>query len=219
MRTEEARWIAARLAALDAVSPLIELGSADARYRRVTQPHIEALIHAPLRARGVRIVHVDAKQADGVDIAGDVFDPGMQTRLAALGARCVLCCNMFEHVPDPAALAAICDAVLMPGGYLIATVPRSYPFHADPIDTYFRPTPDEIVALFPGYASVDGAIIESDSFLGELRKRPALLGGALRSIAASAVLYRGWTASKRRVHRFAWALRPYRVSAVVLRKG
>ena len=27
------------------------------------------------------------------------------------------------------------------GGYLVVSVPHSYPFHADPIDTLFRPSP------------------------------------------------------------------------------
>jgi len=33
-------------------------------------------------------------------------------------------------------------------GYLVVSVPHSYPFHADPIDTLFRPAPDEVVTMF-----------------------------------------------------------------------
>ena len=67
----------------------------------------------------------------------------------------ILCCNIFEHVEDRARFASICHDALRPGGYLVVSVPYSYPYHTDPIDTYLRPTPEEIAAMFPGYALIE----------------------------------------------------------------
>ena len=69
--------------------------------------------------------------------------PG-QRRYAAL-----LCCNVLEHVRDPGEFARRCAMLVRPGGVIVVTVPRSYPHHADPIDTLYRPTPEEAAALFP----------------------------------------------------------------------
>ena len=74
----------------------------------------------------------------------------------AIHPKTVLCCNMFEHVDDRYKFASICDEVLSPGGYLLITVPHSYPYHLDPIDTMFRPSVDEIAKLFPYYELVEG---------------------------------------------------------------
>ena len=79
--------------------------------------------------------------------------------------RTVFCNNVLEHVPDPALFAQRCFDLLPPGGRLVVTVPRSYPHHRDPIDTMFRPTPDEICALIDApYERLDDEIIETGSY-------------------------------------------------------
>jgi hypothetical protein len=62
-------------------------------------------------------------------------------RLCRLEPKALLCCNLLEHVLDPERLALHCLELLPRGGLLFVTVPFSYPYHRDPIDTMYRPDP------------------------------------------------------------------------------
>ena len=214
MRPEEAEWIGGWLSKAGDISPLIELGSATQRFRTVEQPHIDSLIHARLRDRGVQIVHTDLKAGEGVDISGNIYDAGVRAKLKAVGARCVLCCNIFEHVEDRTGFAAICDDILLPGGQMIVSVPHSYPYHRDPIDTYYRPKPDEIACLFPGYSTLVAKCLKCGSYWNDLDGAATIV----KAIAKSAILRGGVDASKARAHRLLWLFRPYQVSVAALRK-
>src|SRR5262249_33975931 len=152
MLMSDATWLSETLARYGAeeLSPLINLGSSTRRFREQDQPHIHRLIFAPLKERGVRVVHCDLKAADGVDIAGDIFDDKVLAQLHATGARSLLCTHMFEHVRDREALARRILDILPKRGLFFVTVPKSYFHHADPLDTMFRPTPEELAGLFPG---------------------------------------------------------------------
>jgi hypothetical protein len=220
MRREEAEWIAATLAGLatEEISPLLEIASADLQYRTISQPHIEELVHRPLRARGVRMVHSDIKKGDGIDIAGDLYESSTQSRLAAVGARSILCCNTLPHVADPASFIAACDGLLAPGGWMVVTTPLSYPYTPDPIDRYFRPTPDQLALLFPGYKVVESATLVSDTHLAEVLRQPNPLRDLLSRIVRSLLLRGGVEATKVRMHRLLWLFRCYKISAVVLQK-
>ena len=220
MRKEEAAHVGA--VALDlagkGAQPVLNIGSSTAHFRSVEQPHIHAEIFGPLQRAGVRVIHSDLKEADGVDIAGDIFDPAVQRRLGSLHPRLLLACNLMEHL-EPKARATLPDAfdrILAPGGFILITVPHSYPLHFDPIDTYYRPSPTELRALFPAYRAVEARVIESSSYLPELR---SLAPRAKLRLAARALVpfYRPmqWLGL---VHRFLWIARPYKVSCVVLQK-
>ena len=67
MHVETAAWTRAALAGIDlpAGSRTLDIGSSTLHFRTVEQPHIEREVLAPLRARGARIVHLDAKPAPG----------------------------------------------------------------------------------------------------------------------------------------------------------
>ena len=219
MRTSEAEWLGSALAEIDAgeISPLIELGSSTRRFRQEIQPHIDKNIHAPLQTRGVKVVHSDIKAEDGVDVAGDIYDPKVRAQLRAVGANCVLCCNMFEHVIARQDLAQICDEILAPGGYLLVTVPHSYPLHLDPIDTYFRPSPEELATLFPSYRLLKGAVVEDCTYADDLSRDPRL-GSTLAKMVVRLFLFRGMRSWTARNHRLLWLWRRYKIAAVVLRK-
>lgn len=215
MRVEEAAWIGRHAMG----SPVLELASSTGHFRTVSQPHIDAMIHAPLRARGVTIVHADLKAAPGVDIVGDFTDPVVQAELIAVKAQTVLCCNLFEHVLDRDGLVELCDRVLQPGGLLIVTVPYSVPFHNDPIDTYFRPSPAEIAALFPDYKTETAEVVESTTFGQDLVRSGASLPlFVVKSIWRLIPIWRGWKTYQHMNHRLLWLFRPYKMSCVALRK-
>ncbi len=199
---------------------MIELGSSTERFRTVVQPHIEENIHAPLRHNRVKIIHVDQKNDPGIDISGDLFSSATQERIKRTGSRCILCCNIFEHVTDQKSFAALCDGLLLPGGYIFVTVPFSYPYRLDPIDTYFRPTPEEISALFPSYAIVNSIVLHEGTLLNEWLRHDwrYVLVEAVRTLYRPLYVHRGLREWKNRNHRLLWLFSEFKVSAVILRK-
>jgi hypothetical protein len=216
MRPEEAEYLGAWLSvkAPAELSPLIELGASTQAFHE-THPHVESNVLGPLAERGVRIIKTDLQPGPHIDVAGDIYDPAVQAKLKRVGAKCVLCCNIFEHVADRDTFACVCDEILSPGGTIIVSVPKSYPLHLDPIDTYYRPTPIEIARLFPGYAMLASEVVVSGTAWGDMQNPwldvPKVIWRAL-------LLQGGADATKARLHRLLWFFRRYQISIAVLQK-
>jgi hypothetical protein len=218
MRRQEAAWIGEKLRALEGERVVLNLGSGSKRFREVSKPYIDREIFDPLARRGARVVHADLKSGEGIDISGDLFDPAVQARLRELRADAVLACNILEHLPRDSRerFAAVLDSLLPAGAVLVITVPYSYPYHADPIDTLYRPSPKELCAQFPGYEVLDACTIESESYGDEF-----VAGGPLRMARKLLRMLFPFVRPKRwlsHAHRMLWLFRPYVLSGVVLRK-
>jgi hypothetical protein len=221
VRAEEAKWIGTILAKFRPrdISPVIELGTTSRRFREETKPHIARNVHFPLEKRGVRIVTTDLFPNEGVDIAGDIFSKDVQEQLVRVRAKCILVCNIFEHVTDVQDFASVCDKLIEPSALAIVTVPYSYPYHLDPIDTLFRPSPAQIAALFPAYNVLESQIVTSTTYADDLRaSRTSILPVVANDIVRSALLRGGLQRTLARLHRMAWLLRPYSVSCVAMQK-
>jgi hypothetical protein len=225
MRTTEAAYIGARLQEIpiEDLSPVLNLGSSNEEFRTRTHPHVDREIFFPLVKRGARVIHADMKEDRGIDIVGDIYDAQFQERCRSLGPRTVVCCNILEHVVDPAGFARIVKALVPHNGYLVVSVPHSYPFHADPIDTLFRPTPAEVVSLFePELTPVVAQVLTDTTWLEDLGAHmPASqlpmffakdLAKALKELLSAQKRFR-------RLHRYLWLARPYKISIVILRRS
>ena len=218
MRTQEAAWIGQKLRALHEPRVVLNLGSGTKRFREVSKPYIDRDIFDPLVRAGARIVHADLKSGDGIDVSGDLFDPAVQARLRELRPDALLACNIMEHLPTDLRerFPAVIDSILAPGGVLVITVPYSYPYHADPIDTLYRPSPGELCALFPGYEVLEARTIASESYGDEF-----VAGGPARMVRKVLRMFFPFVRPKRwlsHAHRMLWLFRPYRLTGVVLRK-
>lgn len=212
----EAKWVVRALSDIDteALSPLLNVGSSDRRFREEIQPWIQASLFGPLEARGLRVVHSDLKQLDGVEVAGDLMDDAVFERLKAFEFKSLLCNNVLEHVLDPKGFVRRCQALVKDGGYVIVTVPNSYPHHRDPIDTMFRPTPEEVMALFQGAEIVRSEIIEPASYRDDVKRRPWII---LRQVVRAPFPFFGFTRWKRSMKKLYWLIFNYRVTCVVLK--
>lgn len=220
MLLDEARlmrqWIAN--IALHPGSICLNVGSSTREFREEVQPFIEREILAPLRARGCEIVNCDLKKEEGVDEEGDLLDPSFQQHLAAHRPHLVICSNLLEHLVDPVPFATACGAIVRPGGACLFTVPRSFPYHPDPLDTMFRPSPAEIANLLPAFEILDSAEIEAGSYRDDLGSGARAVGTLARqAIRALMPFYRPgrWYPA---VHKLLWLFRPYKVSLVLLRR-
>jgi hypothetical protein len=162
MLEKEALWIGQKLAQLpsESIAPVLNVGSATAAFREDSQPYIDRLIFAPLRQRNIKVEYTDLQSGPGVDLSGDLNDPDFFKQLIGRGYRSVLCCNLLEHVSDPRAICAKLEGLMPADGIIVVTVPHRFPYHPDPIDTMFRPTPAEIASLFPLCTVVHADVID-----------------------------------------------------------
>lgn len=222
MRPEEAEWIGGTLrkVGLHQLSPVLEIGASTDEFRTIRRPHIHKYIHGPLTKHGVSIITTDIKDAPGVDIVGDIYDPVIQERLRTVRPGCILCCNILEHVPDRSGFAKAVSDIASQSTRLLVTVPFSYPVHLDPIDTYFRPSPNEIAALFPGFEVEAADIVTSKSLSQEWMQEPLKL--PLRVTRQAFQLVKFWVGRELYAnlnHRVLWLFKPYKVSCVLLRRS
>jgi len=220
MRPEEAETLAGwvRELALPSGSVCLNIGSSTAHFREEEQPHINARFIAPLEAAGLRFVHCDMKAASGVDEVGDILDPRFRVTLKRHRARLLVCSNLLEHLTDPKAFALACGDLLVEGGYGLFTVPSSYPYHPDPIDTMLRPSPEELAAFLPGWTVMKARELKTGSYWQDLKKTGSPINRLARHAARVALpFYRPHT-WRTNASRLLWLFRPYRVSLALLKK-
>ena len=206
------------LLAAGEISPLLNLGSSTRAFREQAKPHIERELFGPLRAAGVAVVHSDLKRADGVDLAGDILDPAVRAGLKARGFRTLLIANMLEHVRDREAVTRACEEMIGPGGLILATVPASFPYHADPIDTGWRPAPDALAAAFTASDKLLAGTIQGRTFKEEIAARGSShlreFGRTLGFLLISPFRPKS---ARARLSRWRWYRRPYAVSLALVR--
>jgi hypothetical protein len=225
VRSNEAKHIEMLLASLatEAMNPCLNIGSSTAHYRTVEQPHVNAHVFQPLRERGVRIINLDMKEDEGVDLVGDVLDPAFQAKLATFHPRLVMCTNLLEHLTDPIAFSHACAGIVEPGGFLLVSGPYGYPYHPDPIDTLYRPGPDEIRRLFPGFTCLHEAIVPDGTYLDDLlgQNTPRQLTRLIAShvLKFPYLLLTDLERFKNRYHRYLWLFRQYEFSIVLLHRS
>jgi hypothetical protein len=155
MLYEEAQWVGKVLIEKTMEgNRILNLGSSTLYSRTITQPHIEQFIFGPLRDKKVEVVHSDITFDEGVDLQGDFTDPVFIAQLKKMQFDGVLCCNLLEHLEDRSLLIEVLKEIIPANGWLLLTVPKHYPYHLDPIDTMYRPTPQELCLLFPEFEPV-----------------------------------------------------------------
>jgi SAM-dependent methyltransferase len=197
------------------LSPLLNIGSSTRYFRETEQPWTERRLFAPLRALGVKVIHLDSRDGDGIDIRADVLSDADLPRIRALAVKSVLCCNILEHVRDPKALAARCIDIVGPGGLIFVTVPFSYPHHRDPIDTMFRPSPEALALLFRPAIMARGEILDvGESYRGHVKRRPWILLRHVFRFPFPFIRFRGWKRSMRKLY---WLLHNYRITGALFR--
>lgn len=205
------------LLAREGVSPLLNLGSSTREFRELAKPHIQRALFGPLAAAGIAVFHSDLKPADGVDLAGDILDPAVRSALKARGFRALLLSNVLEHVRDRAAVAAACEDIVGRGGLILATVPSSFPYHADPIDTGYRPSPAELAGVFAGSTPLLAEEVVGRTYREDMKARGSTLGKeAARTLLAALIAFARPKSFAAKAHRWRWYRRRYRVSVALV---
>ena len=82
-------------------------------------------------------------------LSPDIVGSALSLPVRSGAAESVLCNEVLEHLPDPAAAVREIHRVLQPGGRVYATVPFLWCLHYEPHD-YFRYTGHGLRAIFEG---------------------------------------------------------------------
>ncbi len=213
----EARWLYKQIAALpcEQVSPVLNIGSSTRHFREVEQPWTSQELFAPLRASGMHVIHLDFREGDGIDVRADILSDADVPQLKSLGANSILCCNLLEHVNEPKRVAERCLEIVQPGGFVFVTVPFSYPYHRDPIDTMYRPWPDELEVLFAPAKMLRGEILDvGESYRDKVKRRPWIL---LRHALRAPIPFIDNEKWKRSMAKLYWLKHNYEVTVAVFR--
>lgn len=193
------------------LSPLLNVGSSTRAFREKEQPWTEARLFAPLKERGVHLIHLDTKEGDGIDVRADLLSSADLPKIMAARPKAILCCNILEHVLVPGALARRCIEIVGPGGLIFVTVPRSYPHHRDPIDTMYRPDPTQLAALFQPAVMLKGeVVVVGPSYRQKVLRRPWLLLRHLLRMPFPFIGFQGW---KRSMAKLYWLTHDFQVTA------
>jgi len=218
MMVTDAKWLGSILPKFsnEELSPIINIGSSTRKFREHDQPHIHEYVFKPLQERGVKVIHTDLKDAEGVDISADIFDDEALEKLKACNAKAIICTHMFEHIEDKEGLVKRLMSILPEDGLFFITVPNSYHQHDDPIDTMYRPTPDELAELFCGQNVITKEILVDGTYWDKIRKRPiTLFFRHFFRFFIPFVSFKKWKRSMRKLY---WLFNHYKVSAIAGRK-
>jgi SAM-dependent methyltransferase len=230
MLFEEAKWVGDHLGTvLTAEQVILNLGSSTQYARTVLQPHMTDFIFEPLQVKGIRVIHSDLSDDEGIDLQGDFTDPNFIDELKRRHFDGVMCCNLFEHLTDRQPLIDCLNEIVPPDGYLLITVPRQYPYHLDPIDTMYRPRPEELTALFPHFEVVQADIVEArrqvnkngkivyhKNYFEQLREDPKLF---LRLMAKSLLPFYKFSSWKITTNDLLRMFRPFSVTCILLKRA
>jgi SAM-dependent methyltransferase len=179
VHVETAAWTRAALAGIDLPrgGRVLDIGSSTLHYRTVEQPHIARDVLAPLRARGLEIVHVDAKAAPGVDVICDL-DAADEHLAERLGQHSlVLVTSVLQYLRHPERTLDLAVRALAPGGHLIVHHPQTARRSYDPVDHKLRLTPEALARSLErrGLARVrvDSVRIDDPRYYRGLVSRPS----------------------------------------------
>lgn len=229
MLLEEAQWIGHKLQSVFFKGQkILNLGSSTLRARTVLQPHMADYIFNPLESMDIQVLHSDIIEDVGVDITGDFTDPEFIVMLKSMKFDGVLCCNLLEHLENRQLLIDSLIEIVPIGGVLLITVPRQYPYHLDPIDTMYRPYPDELAELFPEFEIIDAGVVQAKrqiykkgkifyhkNYFEQLKGDPELL---IRLILRSFLPFYKFRMWKITVKDLIKMSRPFSVSCLVLKR-
>jgi hypothetical protein len=161
MLQQEAKWYQNALQRyLVPSTTLLNIGSSTRHFREVVQPHIQDHLFTALPSMGIKVIHVDARTGDGIDLVGDVTTVEFVTELKNYAPSAAICSNLLEHLVERQTFCRSIVEILPPEGLLFVSGPYEYPYHSDPIDNMFRPTVAELAAEFPGMSLVEGTVVD-----------------------------------------------------------
>ncbi|MFT3918496.1 hypothetical protein [Cloacibacterium sp.] len=181
MLVEESIWIAEKIKEIlpEEPFPVLNIGSSTLAYRTEKQPFIQNNIFNLFSDEKKQVIHLDMKRDDGIDLVGDLSDENFRRLVKELKPKLILCNNilMYLNKNTRKELSKILFEILAENGYLIITNSLVFPPSPDPVEAYYRATPEKIYkSLFDNFYLIDQNIAKTEySFYKFLKSKPKLI--------------------------------------------
>lgn len=192
----------------------INLGCGDIESLRKKKPWIDEQIFDRLRNAGLRVINVDQSKHAGVDVVCDLESADAFEFIFKLPApRLLILANVVEHLPESSRdqiLRRLCSSMRAEDALLI-TAPFDYPYHPDPIDTMFRPSPPELAKTIP-LKWIEQTIVSAGSYKQEFLSMSPLK--QLRKLIRPFWPLQS-SGSWRRSLRILWLFKSYRITVML----
>lgn len=220
MLLEESIWFKERLSNIinAAASPVLNIGSSTKHFRSVIQSHIDRNIFSVLEQHGLKVIHLDQKNAEGVDVVGNFSDAAFLQKVKALQCKAIFCNNLLMHLEkqDRDNLVQVMDHLLPSGGFIYLSTSQTFPYTPDPYDSYYRPNPDELYSLFKNYKLVDKAVVlGQDSLFKSAKRNPRFAAILLTRLVTPFYKFRSWSFLMKYLPKF---FEPYSAACLILQK-
>jgi hypothetical protein len=144
-------------------SVVLNIGSSTKEFLQ-QQPYIFTNVIKPIEQLNCKLLNIDIKKAEGVDIVGDLTNPDFISELKLYKPAMVICANLLEHLEDRKPLINGLISLLDKHTLLVVSVPHVFPYHADPIDTMYRPDINELASEFNGLSVVEAKIVTNGTY-------------------------------------------------------
>lgn len=196
----------------------INIGAGDVTSLRKTKPWVHANVFDILTQGGCSVLHTDLFEFANIDKQIDLSQSTCLEFTKTLPSnRIFLCTNVLEHLTQKTRANAVevITQALLPGDFLLISVPYRYPYHPDPIDTMFRPAPEELQALFD-LQWLNTSVIEAGSFAEDLKGMAPLK--RMRKLAKPLWPLQTPENYRSNIHRLLYIFKPYQISLVFGKK-
>ena len=181
MLVEESIWISEKIKEIlpEEPFPVHNIGSSTLVYRTKKQPFIQKIIFNLFSDEKKQVIHLDMKEDEGIDLVGDLSDENFRNEVKKLKPKLILCNNtlMYLNSKTRKELSEILFDILEKNGYLIITNSHVFPPSPDPVEEYYRASPNQMYhTLFYNFILLDKKVIETNyTFYKLLKSKPKLI--------------------------------------------
>ena len=188
----------------------VNLGSGNTNKLLLEKPWIEQNIFSHFKKN----IKVDKIAFDSIDIVGDLADPSIYKSIKEIECKKIFfLCNVLEHVPSKNRKTILNNiyTCMNSGDELIISVPYDYPYHADPIDTLYRPSAVELSRRIK-LKWQNKIIIHSGSYIDEFFRMS--ISKKIRRLLKPIWFFQKPSAYLHNFHQLFYLFKPYKISIV-----
>lgn len=181
MLIEESLWIGNKIKTIVECNayPILNIGSSTKEYRTIRQSFIQKNIFDLIPKEFQNVVHLDMKEAEGVDIVGNLYDKAFLESIKKRKFKTVLINNLLMYLgkKERQQLSQILEDILEKDGYIIVTNSHVFPPAHDPVESYYRASPEKMYEeLFSNFKQLDAQIIDTPyTFLKYLKSNKKVI--------------------------------------------
>lgn len=216
MRLEESvilKKIIEKYSGIYAFKVALNLGCGDVNRLGLIKPWVQENIFNPLKSRKIDVVNIDYKNFGGVNIVKDLIQTNSLNFVQQYsGPKIFILTNVLEHIPSNSRTSLLENIYqnMASGDSLIISVPNDYPYHGDPIDTMYRPSPDDLMRAI-NLHWLESYLISAGSYKEEFLKMSSFK--KLRKLLKVFLPFQKFS-KWRECHRIVYLFKPYKISIV-----